>query len=212
MRSLFLALAAFAAADACGADGASDAVTTAALSEAVQAAPDRLDQEQDSGVRRAIVEQAEREAAACLARRPETAPCQYAQAIVLGLDAREHPLHFRSFLTRMLVTLTRVEELDPNYDFAGAARTQAQVLTRAPGWPLGPGDVRAALAAAQRAVATQPAYPANWLALGEAQAKLGAKSDAHASYARARALAQPMPPSRDREAWLHEARQGLEAH
>jgi hypothetical protein len=212
MRSLLLMLATCAAAGARAGETAADAAATEALSEAVQRAPDRLDAEHDGGVRRVILEQAERDAAKCLARAPQTAPCQYAEAIVLGLDAREHPLHFRALLKRMLESLARTEALDPNYDFAGAARTQAQVLTRAPGWPIGPGDLPAALAAARRAVAKQPAHPANWLVLGDAQARMGAKTDAHASYARARALALPLPPSPDREEWLHEARQGLEAH
>jgi hypothetical protein len=213
MRSLFLVLVACAVADACtAADAASASASTAALAETVQAAADRVEQEQDSGVRRAILAQAEHDAASCLARAPQTAGCQYSAALVQGLDAREHPLHFRGFLKRMLAGLARAEVLDPNYDFAGPARVQALVFVRAPGWPIGPGDPKAALAAAQRAVAAQPAYPPNWLALGETQAKVGAKGDAHASYARARALAEPLPPSPDREEWLHEAREGLEAH
>jgi len=212
MRSLLFLLAVCAPVGVRAADTASGSTTVAALAQAVEAAADRVEQEQDSGVRRAILAQAERDAATCLARAPQTAGCQYSAALVQGLDAREHPLHFRGFLKRMLAGLTRAEALDPNYDFAGPARVQALVFVRAPGWPIGPGDPKAALAAAQRAVAAQPDYPPNWLALGETQARMGAKGDAHASYARARALAEPLPPSPDRNEWLHEARAGLEAH
>lgn len=126
----------------------------------------------------------------------------------MGLEARAHPTR-AAILNDMLATLARAEAIDPSYDDAGPARVQALVLTRAPGWPLGPGDPERGLAAAMRAVALRPAYPPNWLAQGDAQAKLGSVSDARVSYARARDAANKMPDTPDRADWLREAEQGL---
>jgi len=110
----------------------------------------------------------------------------------------------------MLDTLTQAESADPNYDEAGPARVRALVLIRAPGWPLGPGDADAGLAAARRAVVLQPLYPPNLLALAEALAKTGNAAGAQETYARARGAAQVLPESPDRDEWLYEAGQGLQ--
>lgn len=181
----------------------------ATLARAVLKAADQIEQDPDDDRRRAALEQASREAALCLARAPRSGACQYAHALVLGLTAREHPLHFRGYLGQMLAALARAEAADPNYDFAGPERVHALVLLRAPRWPLGPGDPHGALAMAQRAVMLQSRYPPNWLALAEVQAKTGSASEARASYDRARALAATLPPTPDRDEWLTEAAQGL---
>jgi len=110
----------------------------------------------------------------------------------------------------MLATLTRVESADPNYDEAGPARVQALVLIRAPGWPLGPGDAEAGLAAARRAVALRPLYPPNLLALAEALAKTGDSGGARENYRRARDAALALPAAPDRDEWLREADQELQ--
>ena len=109
----------------------------------------------------------------------------------------------------MLEVLTQAESADPNYDEAGPARVRALVLIRAPGWPLGPGDADAGLAAARRAVSLRPQYPPNLLALAEALAKTGDASGARENYQRARDAAQALPAAADRDEWLSEADQGL---
>ena len=101
------------------------------------------------------------------------------------------------------------EAADPEYDQAGPARVKALVLVKAPAWPLGPGDVEAGLASAQRAVALRPQYPPNVLALAEALAKSGDTHGAEDAYRHAADLSQALPPSRDREDWLREADQAL---
>jgi hypothetical protein len=83
------------------------------------------------------------------------------------------------------------------------------VLIRAPSWPLGPGDIDAGLAAARRAVALQPDYPPNILALAEALSKTGDENGARENYAHARDLAQSAPSGPERDDWLHDAEQGL---
>jgi hypothetical protein len=125
------------------------------------------------------------------------------------MQARAHPTHAGEFLNNMLEVLTRAESADPNYDEAGPARVRALVLIRAPGWPLGPGDSDAGLAAARRAVSLQPQYPPNLLALAEALAKTGDAGGARENYQRALDAAQALPAAADRDEWLSEADQGL---
>jgi hypothetical protein len=119
-------------------------------------------------------------------------------------------------LKTMLDSLQNAEAADAAYDQAGPARVRALVLIRAPGWPLGPGDVEAGLIAARRAVSLRPEYPPNLLALAEALAKNGDSTGAKESYARARDAAQALPAGEDRDAiadreeWLREATEALQ--
>jgi cytochrome c-type biogenesis protein CcmH/NrfG len=183
--------------------------TVAALAAAVDESARRSEHEPDARIRTDLATQAARDAEECVSQAPEAAACQYARSIALGLDAREHPLRATTSLTDMLASLARAESADPHYDSAGPARVRALVLTRAPPWPLGPGDPEEGLSAAQRAVALNPEHPPNWLALAEAQAKTGATSEAQASYEHARDVAQALPASRDRDDWLAEAQKAL---
>jgi cytochrome c-type biogenesis protein CcmH/NrfG len=83
-------------------------------------------------------------------------------------------------------------------------------LARAPGWPLGPGDPEAAVAAARRAVSLRPGYAPDLLALGETLVKSADAQGAQDAYRRARELALAAPPGVDRDAWLREADRGLQ--
>jgi hypothetical protein len=141
---------------------------------------------------------------------PQAAACLYGRALALGLSARAHPARAGEFLSNMLEDLARAESADANYDEAGPARVRALVLIRAPGWPLGPGDIEAGLVAARRAVALRPAYPPNLLALAEALAKNGDAAGARESYTRAHDAALALPAAADRDQWLREADQGLQ--
>src|SRR2546430_12208057 len=93
---------------------------------------------------------------------------------------------------------------------SGPARVQALVLIRAPGWPLGPGDAEAGLAAARRAVALPPLYPPNLLALAEAVAETGDSRRGLEKYLRARDAALALPAAPHRGEWLRVAGQGLQ--
>ena len=183
--------------------------SVAALAAAIEADAQRSDHEPDSRVRRELAAEASADADACLAHEPQAAACLYGRAIALGLNARAHPTRANELLTSMLDALTRAESADSGYDEAGPARVRALVLLRAPGWPLGPGDAEAGLAAARRAVLLRPLYPPNLLALAEALAKTGDVRGAAEIYARARQAALALPASVDREEWLREADQGL---
>jgi len=177
--------------------------------EAITAAARRSEQERDAKVRAQLAEDASRAAEACLAVEPQAAACLYGHAVALGLEARAHPAHVGEWLGRMLAELAAAEAVEPGYDQAGPARVRALVLTRAPSWPLGPGDPAAGVDAAQRAVSLRPQYPPNQLALAEALARRGDLQAARETYQRARQQALAEPPGSDRDEWLREADRGL---
>jgi hypothetical protein len=184
--------------------------SAAALAAAIEADAKRSDHEPDSKIRGELAADADRESQACLAREPQSAPCLYGRGIALGLEARAHPTRAGESLSNMLDALGRAESVDPNYDEAGPARVRALVLIRAPGWPLGPGDAEAGLAAARRAVSLRPQYPPNLLALAEALAKTGDGIGARDYYSRAHDAALALAAAPDRDEWLREADQGLQ--
>jgi hypothetical protein len=186
--------------------------SVAALAAAIESDAQRSDHEPNSNVRRELALEASEDADACLAREPQAAACLYGRAVALGLNARVHPTRANELLTSMLDALTRAESADPAYDEAGPARVRALVLLRAPGWPLGPGDAEAGLAAARRAVMLRPLYPPNLLALAEALGKTGDSGGAAETYARARDAALAIPASADRDEWLHQADLELRRH
>jgi hypothetical protein len=176
---------------------------------AIKVAAQRSDHESDSKIRAELANEANSNADACLALDPGSAVCQYGKAVATGLEARVHPGRAVGLLDSMLQNLGSAEATDPNYDKAGPARVRALVLIRAPGWPLGPGDTDAGLAAARRAVGLQPDYPPNVLALAEALSKTGDEAAARESYTHARELAQSLPSGPERDDWLHDAEEGL---
>jgi hypothetical protein len=184
-------------------------MTVEELAGAVAEDARRSDIETDSTVRNRLAADALRDAQACLERAPQAAACLYYHAIALGLKARAHPLQANEALKSMLEALGAADAADPEYDQAGPARVKALVLVKAPAWPLGPGDAESGLASARRAAALRPEYPPNVLALAEALAKNGDAHGAQDAYRHARELSQALPPSRDREDWLHEADQAL---
>lgn len=184
-------------------------MTVEQLAAAVAADARRSDLETDSKIRDQLAADAMQNAQACLERAPQAAACLYYDGVALGLKARAHPLQAIEALKAMLEALSSAEAADPAYDQAGPARVKALVLIKAPAWPLGPGDAETGLAAARRAVALRPDYPPNVLALAEALAKTGDTHGAQDTYLRARDLIQALPPSRDRDDWLHEADQAL---
>ncbi len=178
--------------------------------EAITADARRSEHEPDTAVRSELAADAGRQAEACLAMEPQAAACLYGHALALGLEARAHPANAGESLKRMLAELAAADAIDPGYDEAGPARVRALVLTRAPGWPLGPGDREAGVVAARRAVNLRPQYPPNLLALAEALAKSADVPGAHDAYRHARDEALALPESADRDEWLREADRGLQ--
>jgi hypothetical protein len=179
------------------------------LIAAVAADARRSDRETDTKIRETLAADAYNDAAACVARAPQSAACLYYQGVALGLMARAHPTRAGELLRSMLEALNAAAAIDAGYDNAGPLRVQALVLIKAPGWPLGPGDPDAGLAAARRAVSLVPQYPPNVLALAEALAKTGDSRGAQENYRRARDLAQPLAATADRDDWIAQADQAL---
>jgi hypothetical protein len=189
------------------------------LLAAVQGDAERIDQSKDSTERAQLLAAATASARQCLAQAPKDAACPYAQAQVLGLSAREHPVEAGALLKQMLANLAQAEALDPALDHAGPARLTAVVLLRAPPWPLGPGDVDAATVAAQRAVKRDPGYPPNLIALGQAQTRTDGARLARATFNQAQQAVQgwagaPNQAAADvateRAQWQHAVEQGLQ--
>lgn len=180
-----------------------------ALAAAIDSDARRSDLTSDARIRVDLATEASREAAICMAREPQNVACLYGSAVAMGLEARAHPTRAGELLRSMLERLAGAEAADAGYDHAAPTRVRALVLIRAPGWPLGPGDPDAGLAAARRAVALRPEYPPNHLALAEALAKTGDTNGARKSYEQARDLAQALPSATDRDGWLREADQAL---
>ena len=200
--------------------GAAGSGTSSAseLLAAVQRDADGIDQSTDSAQRASLLVAATASARQCLAQFPAAAACAYAQAQVQGLTARASPLAAPALLKDMLASLAKAEAQDPALDHAGPARLSAIVLLRAPPWPLGPGDVDAAVTAAQRAVNREPAYPPNLIALGQAQAKAVGTASARATFASAQQAVrawsgassqQPAEVAADRARWQQQVEQGL---
>jgi hypothetical protein len=193
-----------------GTTAAGSALPPDQLLAAVQRAADQMDQTRDAAERTRLLTDATTSAQQCLAKAPDNGACQYAQAQVLGLSARERPLQAAALLKEMLASLAKAESADPGLDHAGPARLTAVVLLRALPWPLGPGDVDAAVVAAQRAVKRDPAYPPNLIALAQAQAKSDGAPQARATFAQAQAVLQTWPVDAERTQWQATVAQGLQ--
>ncbi len=147
----------------------------------------------------------------CQRRKPDLPACDYWLAIAVGLQAREVRATADDGLKTMVPALRRVIEKDPRYDEAGPHRVLALVLVRAPGWPLGPGDVEGALDEARKAVELEPAFPPNQFALGEALAANKERERAREAYVTGKKLASERRDALDPDApfWIVEADEAL---
>jgi hypothetical protein len=147
----------------------------------------------------------------CERRDPGLAACDYWLAVAVGLQAREVRITADDGLKTMMPALERAIEGDPTYDDAGPHRVMALLLLRAPGWPVGPGDVEAGLTHAREAVALRPDFPPNLFALAEALAANEDKEGAREAYTKGKALAAARRDALDPDApfWIVEADEAL---
>jgi hypothetical protein len=179
----------------------------AALAARARAAVSRCEEEPDAAARQALVREAVEAGQRCEELAPSTPGCDYALALALGVQAREQKASALSKLPTMVRLLRAAAERDPGLDFAGPNRVLAQVLVRAPGWPLGPGDAEAGVESARRAVALAPDHAPNQAALAEALHAAGDEPGAAAAARRAVELARQAVAAGQPEGarWLREA-------
>lgn len=166
------------------------------------------EREKDTNVRTDLAVSAVQAGQWCLRREPGSPTCKFWLGVALGLQARDRPATAEDGLKRMAQLLREVILVAPLLDEAGPERVLSLLLARAPGWPIGPGDVEEALVLARKAVDLRPDYPPNHLALGEALLKNDDRAKAQEALARAIDLAGRAPFASDPDAptWIADAR------
>lgn len=178
-----------------------------ALAIQARAAVTRSEDEKDATARAVLVREAVAAAERCEKLAPSSPRCDYALAIAMGVQAREHLATAIHSLPTMVRLLRAAAAGEPALDSGGPNRVLAILLVRAPSWPLGPGDAEAGLESARRAVALAPDHAPNHSALAEAlraaQDEAGAVAEARLAMALARRAIEDGEPEAPR--WLREA-------
>lgn len=142
---------------------------------------------------------------------PADAACDYWLGAALGVQARERPTTAMDALPQIEAAFRRAREALPGLDEAGPDRALALLYLRAPGWPAGPGNLDLGLEHARQALARQPDYPPNLLAVAEALAASGDAAASRDACRRALVLARARAAGGDRDApeWVAEAEKAL---
>jgi predicted Zn-dependent protease len=185
-----------------------DEAGTDGLVCAIRAKAWLAEREKDVKVRTDLAVSAVQAGQWCLRRDPASPACKFWLGVALGLQARDRPTTVEDGLKRMALLLREAAQDAPLLDEAGPERVLALLLARAPGWPIGPGDVEEALVLARKAVELRPGYPPNQTALGEVLLKNGDRGKAQEALARAIDLAgrEPFTSDPDAPSWIADAR------
>jgi len=189
-----------------------DEAGTAGLVCAIRAKAWLAEREKDVKVRTNLAVSAVQAGQWCLRRDPTSPACKFWLGVALGLQARDRPATVEDGLKRMAHLLREAAKDAPLLEEAGPERVLALLLSRAPGWPIGPGDAEEALVLARKAVELRPDYPPNQVALGEVLLKNDDRAKAQEALARAIDLAGKAPAASDPDApsWIAEARAFLQ--
>jgi hypothetical protein len=164
-----------------------------------------VDNTKDSAKREQLAIEAVQLGQRCTLADAESARCSYWLAIALGVQARERPTTANDGLERMVALLEEAIQRDPTLDHGGPHRVLALVLLRAPGWPAGPGDPEQGLTHARAAHELAPNYPANLLALCEAQLENNDKLAARSTLSQVPAAIElQLPDDPERPRWERE--------
>src|SRR5207237_1431111 len=116
-----------------------------AYAGAIRAKAFRIGREKDGGKRGQLAADAVAVGQLCEQHAAPSPLCDYWLAAALGLQARERSATGHDALPHMVDLLRRAAAADPALDHGGPHRLFAILLLRAPGWPMGPGDVETAL-------------------------------------------------------------------
>lgn len=87
----------------------------------------------------------------------------YYYAVNLGLAVSDTIMKAMRSLGKLHKHMVRALKMDPDIDFGGPRRLLGYFLTRAPGWPMGPGDPDRGMELLEEAVVLFPDYPLNHL-------------------------------------------------
>jgi len=147
----------------------------------------------------------------CRERFPGSPRCAYWLGAALGVQARERHATALDALGPMEQLLLEARAGAPDVDHGGPERVLALLYTRAPGWPRGPGDPEEGVEMARSALARDPAYPPNRMALAEALEAAGRGDESRNEYRLALGTAsdQAAGGSRQAEEWIAEIERAL---
>jgi tetratricopeptide (TPR) repeat protein len=120
----------------------------------------------------------------------DDAEAAYLHAVNLGLYLRARGMMAVGRLSELVAQL-KVAGATPALDDGGPLRVLGLLYVKAPGWPVGPGDLDAALELLHRAVREYPGHPLNHLYLAYALVDAGERAEARDELTRARELCQP---------------------
>jgi hypothetical protein len=145
--------------------------------------------------------------------RQEEPACAYWLGVGLGLQAMERRSTAMDALPRIEEAFRRAATEAPEMERGGPQRALALLYVRAPGWPTGPGDPELGLEHARMAMAIDPEFPPNLLALAEALAATDDATGSREAYRTARNLAREAASHGEPDAgdWIHEAEAALRA-
>ena len=104
---------------------------------------------------------------------PNSAPAHYYLALNLGELARTKTLGAAHLVRQMEKELQTAAKLDEKFDHGGADRCLGILYSQAPGWPVSIGDPKKAQTHLEKAVALDPEFPENRLALMEGLVRAG---------------------------------------
>jgi len=134
----------------------------------------------------------------------DDAEAAYVRALNLGLFVRAKGMLAVGRLSELVALLKTAGAL-PAQDQGGPLRVLGLLYVRAPSWPMGPGDLDAALEILQRAVRDYPNHPLNHLYLAYALVDAGERARARSEIARAQALCAPEQFGQWARRWRAEA-------
>ena len=136
----------------------------------------------------------------------DDAEAAYVYALNLGLYVRARGMTAVGRLSELVARL-RLAGQQPALDEGGPLRVLGLLYVKAPGWPMGPGDLEAALDLLRRGVRDFPDHPLNHLYLAYALVDAGQRTQARAELTRARDLCRPERFGEWAARWRDEAEQ-----